>query len=160
MAQNPSIRIKIEACSRSYVVDAMTPVLRATGWRPWKEHVCGCTPEALCADHAAIRLAEHYNPKERPRCPQDPTHFADSHDPGGAWFGVSHEDADRNAGAEPKEETGWSDRVIEAIRELRILTTCSCGDVRREIGQHHADCLAEYRAEVEILATALDGEES
>ena len=53
-----------------------------------------------------------------------------------------------------------SETVMEAIRELRILTTCSCDDVRREIGQHRTDCLAEYRSDVEILANALDGYDS
>lgn len=29
-------------------------------------------------------------PAERKRCPDDPTHYADSHDVGGAWYGSSH----------------------------------------------------------------------
>jgi len=44
----------------------------------------------------------------------------------------------------------------QAIEELRSLTTCRCHAAWTDRGLHEATCMAEYRAEVDVLAALVD----
>jgi hypothetical protein len=45
--------------------------------------------------------------------------------------------------------------AAEALRELRVLTTCRCEQAWTGRGLHAPDCLEDWRADVETLAAAL-----
>ena len=46
----------------------------------------------------------------------------------------------------------------EALRELRLLTTCRCEPAWTGRGLHAPDCLEEWRADVDTLAAAAGGD--
>jgi hypothetical protein len=51
-------------------VHAITRQLRAAGWYPSRDYLCGCTPTGLCPIHAERRAVDHYHPETitaRPR---------------------------------------------------------------------------------------------
>jgi hypothetical protein len=50
-----------------------------------------------------------------------------------------------------------SDRqpIIDALNELRHLTTCRCEAAWTDRGRHETHCAYEYRTDVDLLAFAL-----
>jgi len=54
--------VSAEALNTNYI-DEVTRELRAAGWYPRGDYLCGCTPERLCAKHAERRAIDHYHPE-------------------------------------------------------------------------------------------------